>query len=382
MYRELTDQFLAAPGIRREDNVIEYANSFPHLDISSLDFQEGVTKILDDLVGPQAIWEIVPKGVHTGDSDDAIVIKVKQARHVYYLKFTTCLRVQLGMLFSYAYYHDHPQPFASTAAVLFHGTVTLKGGQNQYLMLIEEAKGVDLFGAFETRDQKIIFSYVETAAKALAYNHFSYVSKALPADKSRFASKKTTSILKKALPLHKKSIPDCPLKTPLQTVMNTLLESHQSYLNTPQVSSLYLGSAKVWNLSFSDIQHKITFFDPPTFYKYCGPSQPPLWAPEMSFIKFLHSLDFLERRYNFHASEIEKIQDHFLQTYYLNSPRLIMSPQGLKLYETQAFLESIRKAINRVPKKEGSYENALQKISQFREFAKPNSPRMQKLMGY
>ncbi len=381
MYEELTGKFLSVQTVLRDDSHTEYAQSFPQFDFSSIDFEQQVTKLLHTYLNPQVTWEAVPKGILTGDSDDAIVVRATDANQIYYLKFTSSLHVQLGMLFAYSYFHDYPHPFCKAAKIVSHGTITLKNCTSSYFMLLEKAEGEDIAAAFENNEIEVIYSYAETAAKVLAYNHSNHVSKSTTLDKLLYGSRTSNLLIEDLYKLRGKVASDSPLISGCQNIIPFLLEKEREYLISPQVHSLSVSPLKIWNLNYSMENRMISLFDTTGFFKYCAPSQLPRWAPETEFTTFINNIEFLGCFWKLDPSNIQKIEDRFLQTYYQNIRRPIMTREGLNLFMTQRYLVSVKNFISLSSSDNDFEEKALKMLFDFSHFSKRGNLKVSKLLG-
>ncbi len=382
MFEELTNNFLIAPGIRHNDCKNRYTKSFPFLDYSSLRFEKGVKKILQNTLSSNAVWEPVAKGELTGNSGDAQVFKVIDQDEIYYLKFTTSSKVQLAMLIAYHYLKERPHPFCTTAKIVSHGTVAFRKNRELFFMLLTKAEGEDLSTAFKGDDSKRISSFVETVGKVFAYNHSTYVSKANQQEKFFYATRKYNTLLEDLYNIRKKTDLDRSLDFGIQKAVPWIIESEINYLAKPQVQSLSLGPIKIWNLAFSDLIGKISIFDTTDILKYFAPSKNPQWSPEADFATFLHHLDNLETLFNLEPAIIDGYKDKFLEAYYRNVSRPIMSKEGLRFFLTQRYLSHFKKYIHKSHKQNRFQEKALSILSQCEELHKKQSPKMDKLLGF
>ncbi len=382
MFEKLTQKFLAAHGIARTDAPKLYAESFPYLDLPSLNFQEATTHILHHLLGPQVEWKLVPRGILTGNADDTTVVRAVVDHKVYYLKFTKLLRVQLGMLFAHSFFIDQPHPFCSTATIVSHGLTTIKNKTDYYFMLLEEAQGEDLIKAFKEKNDDIIIPYVETLAKTLAHNHSIDVSKAPATSKLFYATERTNFHIQRILRLSNESTDDPSLNFAIQSLLPFLFDQQNQYMKATQSQCFSICALKNSNLAFSKQQNKLLMFDTTVFFNSCSPSRSPRWAPESNFATSFHHLEFLEHYLDLDPSKMEGYRDHFLRTYYQNIQHPIMTAQGLNLFTAQAYLESVKNFLAFRNKTNQFQEKALKMISQFGEMSKRGNPKIGKLLGY
>ncbi len=384
MYKELTEKIFASHGILKGSAKEEYLKTATHLNFSKYPLEAAITKALRLLLGRGVKWQIVPRGVWTGDAFNTFVVKVTHENKIYYFKYSTDLRAHLGMILSQAFYTDHPEEKITAVKILDHGQFSFQNNNSFYFLLLKEAPGLSIVGLFKQKNYSDLLHFSSVCGTLLGKIQSQNISEATLYDKLSFSSARFPDRQKTALFLKEKidekahtSIYENYLR-----IIPLLLEHQKTYLLKHQNKTLSSTISKIANLSFNRQNEVLTLFDTARFTLFCGPSAPPISAPELSFTEVINYLYFAQVYFDLDESSIRETKDAFLNNYHNNLQKPVMSKEGICFFLNLHFKQAIRRLIEQSIQEPHFLEKANRMLTIFEKFNEPGNKDLDKYLGY